>query len=273
MSKLTSFLGGVAGGIIGFVVSGFNPAGAWIGFGIGLGVATLIDPIVPDIPSPGEPMGELEIMTNQEGIPLPDVLGTTKMTGNLLYYGNNWRQTLTEEVDSGGGSGGGGSQTVTTGYRYFLSWAMGFCLGPVDTLYTVWLDNDIVWEGELGISSATKGEVTIALWKGDRDALEGYESGGGAFLGGLLDAMWDQAAYAAGYIGLMTFYFGTSDQEVNDQLTDLMLEEGGLEDETWAIPYRRQCYAYMHDCVIGSYNRCPSIKIIVRKAPECSFDT
>ena len=272
MSKFFSFLAGAVEGVIGFFAGG-GPAGAWIGFGIGFGLATMIDPIVPDIPQPGEPMGELEIMTNVEGSPLPDLVGTTKMTGNLLYYGNNWRQTLTEDVDSGGASDTGGGGTQVTGYRYFLTWAMGFCLGPVDTLYTVYSNDDVVWAGELGIADATNGEVNIALWKGDRGSLEGYETGHGGWLGGILDAIAAEVAYQEGYIGIMTFYFGTDNQAVNDQLTDLMIEEGVIADSTWAIPYKRQCYAYLHDCCMGSYNRCPTIKIVVRKAPECSFDT
>jgi len=275
MSKLTSLALGVVGAVIGFVVSGYNPYGAWIGFSIGMGIGTIIDPMTPDMPSPGEPMGELEVMTNIEGIPFPDVLGTTKMSGNLFYYGGNYRTEITEEVDGGGGSGGGGGDDeAVTGYRYYLSWAMGFCLGPIDTLYTVWADNDIVWSGAIPVSEATNGEVTIALGVGDRGEWPGdSQSSTGEFIGDTGLATGDQAA-DEGFMGLMTFYFGTEDQTIpNSQLTALMLSDGKIEDSTWALPYRRQVYAYMHNTHIGDYNRCPTIKIVVRKAPECSFDT
>lgn len=272
MSKLTNLVLGVVGGVIGFFVGG--PVGAMVGFGIGYGLGTIIDPMTPDIPSPGEPMGELEIMTNLEGIPMPEVLGTTKMTGNLLYYGNNRRTEVTEEMESEGSSGGGGSEDVVTGYRYFLSWAIGFCLGPIDNLYTVWADDKIVWAGNLPRSEVVGGEATIVLGNVDRgemppDAEDEY----GVFNTAYTSEYTGNDAADQGFMGLMTFYFGTDDQLENDQLGDLMIEEGAIESLDYHIPYRRQCYAYLHNCYIGDYNRCPTIKVVIRKAPECSFDT
>lgn len=294
MSTFFQIIGGIVGAVIGWYVGG-GPAGAAYGFAIGAGLASVIDPTVPDVPQPGEPMGELEIMTNTEGSTIPDVLGTTKLTGNLFYYGNNYRTAITEEVDSGGLSFGGGSETVVTGYRYFLSWAMGFCLGPVDTIFTVYFDDEIVWAGSLPRSIATKGMVTLLLAKGDRQDIvdaftgEGYQDIYESIYGTIPDyyndegifgtimqneGFWFQKLLNSGnYVGLMHFYFGTEDQEPNDWLTELMIEEGAIEDETLAVPYRRQCYAYFDDCFIGEYNRCPTPKIVVRKAPECSFDT
>lgn len=272
MSKITNLVLGVVGAVIGFYVGG--PAGAFVGFGIGYGLGTVIDPMTPDIPSPGEPMGELEIMTNAEGLPLPDVLGTSKMTGNLLYYGNNYRTEVTEEVEGGGGSGGGGSQDAVTGYRYYLSWAMGFCLGPVDTLYTVWADDKIVWAGNLPISEATNGEVNILLGNVDRGELPpALEDEYGIFNLGYMGAYTGEDGAEQGIMGLMTFYFGTEDQEANSTLGALMVSDGAIESLDYHIPYRRQCWAYMHNCYIGDYNRCPTIKVVIRKSPECSFDT
>jgi hypothetical protein len=268
MSKFFSLLSGFIGGFIGFIVGG--PMGAWIGFGVGLGIATMIDPMVPDMPQVGDPMGDLEIMSIEEGAPLSDVLGTTKLTGTLLYYGGNRRVEVTEDVN-GGGSGGGGDDEQVTGYIYFLSWAMVFCLGPIDTLYTIWMDDDIVWAGNIGIEDTTNGLVSVALWKGDRSPLEGYEDEDGKFTGGLPIFFFKN--YEQGYLGIAQFYFGTDTQTYNSSLASLMNEEGSITDTTWAVPYRRQCYAYMHDCVIGDFNRCPTVKVVIRKAPECSFDT
>jgi hypothetical protein len=216
-------------------------------------------------------MNDLELMTNEEGIPLPDVLGTTKMTGNLLYYGNNYRVEVTEEVDSGGASGGSSSDDVVTGYKYYLSWAMGFCLGPIDNLYTVWADDKIVWAGDIPFSEAINGEVTIALATGDRGEHEELgDALGEIVIEGLIDK---GAEIEDGFMGLMTLYFGTDDQVKNSLLGELMLEEGAIESLDYHIPYRRQVYAYLHNNYIGDYNRCPTIKLVVRKAPECSFDT
>jgi hypothetical protein len=269
MSKIVNLVLGVIGAVIGFYIGG--PAGAMVGFGLGYGLGTIVDPMTPDMPSPGEPMNDLELMTNEEGIPLPDVLGTTKMTGNLLYYGNNYRTEVTEEVDTGGGSGGSSSEDQVTGYKYFLSWAMGFCLGPMDNLYTVWSDDTIVWAGDIPFSEAINGEVTIALGTGDRG--EHQELGDALGETAIQQLMDKGAEIEDGFMGLMTFYFGTADQIKNTLLGELMLEEGVIESLDYHIPYQRQCWAYLHDNFIGDYNRCPTIKIVVRKAPECSFDT
>jgi hypothetical protein len=228
--------------------------------------------MTPDMPSPGEPMGDLEIMTNIEGIPFPDIVGTSKTTGNLLYYGNNKRKEVTEEVDTGGGSGGGGgSEDQVVGYKYYLSWAMGICLGPIDNLYTIYADDDIVWAGNLPISETTNGEAIIAL---ARNADRGewptsWENEYGEFNTAYTDDIRDEESF----MGLCYFYFGTETQTANTRLGNLMLEEGAIESTTYNIPYRRQCWAYMHNNFIGDFNRCPTLKFVVRKAPECSFDT
>jgi len=275
MSKITNVVLGVIGAVIGWVVSAGNPYGAWIGFSIGMGLGSIIDPMMPDMPAPGEPMNELEVMTNIEGIPLPDVLGTTKMTGNLLWYSNNHRH---EVLQSEQGASTPDAPDPVTGYKHFLTWAMGFCLGPVDTLYTVYYDDDVVWNGNLSLADAIDGEASIILVLGDRSDLSDFEDHDtGQQDDSKLSDFEDQIVNSpreetAQYIGIMTFYFGTSNQPINAQLTQEMIDEGAIDDSSWALAYRNQCYAYMHNCYIGRYNRAPSIKIVIRKAPTCSFD-
>jgi len=177
-------IGGIVGAVIGFVVSGYNPYGAYIGFTIGAGAGALIDPIAADMPVPGQPeLGNLNISTSDEGVPIKDVLGTTKIaSGNIIWHCCQRVVEETEEAD--GGKGGGGTQTVHAGWEYFVSWALGLCMGPVDTLYTVYNGDDVVWSGELNCP-ATGGEETIVL--------EG--------------------------MGSMTFYFGTNDQVANTTIS------------------------------------------------------
>ncbi len=264
--------GNIIGGIIGAVVGWFagGPMGAFVGFSIGMGIGGIIDPFTPDSPAPGDPASELDVMTSVEGLPMADVLGTAKMSGNLLTYGNNWRKTITEEVETGIFS----SEEQVVGYQWYLSWAMGFCIGPIDTLYTVYFDEDVVWSGNLALSDATNGEASIILSSGDRNIWADVEDEDS---GELIDfeneiILARQIRDQGTYIGVMTFYFGTPTQVVNTNMTEFMVDEGVIDDATWAIPYRNQCYGYMHNCVIGTYNRCPSIKVVVRKAPNCSFD-
>lgn len=172
------WFGGVVGGVVGLMIGG--PVGAYYGATIGMGIGALIDPIQPDISSPGQPeLGNLNISTANEGIPIKDMLGTVKISqGNIIWYCCERVVQVTEEVE--GGKGGGGSQQVTTGYKYYASWALGLCMGEVDTLCTIYNGDDVVWYGELN-RPVSGGEETITLTG----------------------------------MGSATFYFGTDDQAAN----------------------------------------------------------
>jgi hypothetical protein len=133
-------VGGVVGGIIGFVIGG--PYGAAIGIAIGAAAGYLVDPA--KVSSPGAPdTQEFSFTTSREGLVIPDVLGTSKMTGNLLFYFENESE---EQTESQGGKGGGGSEVVT-GYKYYLSWLVGICLGEVDAVLSLFQEQDCIWSG------------------------------------------------------------------------------------------------------------------------------
>jgi alpha-tubulin suppressor-like RCC1 family protein len=225
-------IGAVVGGVAGFFMGG--PVGALYGASLGYSVGSLIDPVTPDTPTPGLPDVGKTVMVSTVGGPIPQILGTNKISGHLLWYGNERTVEITQTSEvAGGGKGGGGSETVTTvtGYNYYMTWCLGICSGPVSTLVTVLKnDQDIVWEGELDCP-ATGGEETIAL--------EG--------------------------MGSCTFYFGTNDQVANSTLSALM------EDSTLNTPYRNFCWALMDDCLIGEYPRTPTLSFVIRNQPEYDF--
>jgi len=221
-----SIIGGAVGAIAGFFLGG--PYGAWVGFTIGYGIGAMIDPLTPDMNQAGQPaIGALAVTTAEEGMVLPDVLGTTKLLGNIVWYCCDRSEEITEEVETGG-KGGGGSQTVVTGHQYFLTWAEVVCLGPVDTIYTIYANDDVVWEGELNRPTISGGQETITL-----------------------DDM-----------GAVTVYFGTDDHVANSTIG------ANLEDDTLNTPYRNQCWFFYNDCKIGDYNRSPTMKYILKKSPE-----
>lgn len=68
-------------------------------------------------------------------------------------------------------------------------------------------------------------------------------------------------------MGSATIYFGTDDQVANTKLG------AALDDATLNPPYRGLCWVYFDDCYIGTYNRTPTMKFVMRKSPDCSFDT
>jgi len=235
-------IGGILGAVVGYFVSGGNPYGAYLGWTIGFGAGMMVDPLTPDMPSPGQPeLGNLNISTSTEGAPIKDILGTTKIAqGNILWYGAQHIVEITNRVEPFGGKGTvGGIMGGATGkgdpeetsHQYYVSWALGICMGPVDTLYTIYNGDDVVWSGELNRPLAG-GEETIVLTD----------------------------------MGSMTFYFGTDDQVANATLTSK------LEDSTLNPAYRHQCYAFFNDCSTGNQERIPTMKFVLRKCPTFAFN-
>ena len=167
------WIGAILGAIVGFIISGFNPVGAIYGAIIGYTLGGIVDPVKPDVKQPGAPVPQgLQIMTNVIGNPIFDVLGTAKITGQMLFFGKEFNLAIWYRPSKG--------VRAISGYKYYASWALGICMGPVDCLYTVFRDQDPIWEGEL-TRPESGGEATIQIEGG----------------------------------GTMVFYFGTDDQVPN----------------------------------------------------------
>ncbi|MGQ4834712.1 MAG: RCC1 domain-containing protein [Candidatus Asgardarchaeia archaeon] len=181
--SLGGIAGGIVGGIAGFLIGG--PIGLLYGVGVGFSIGMMIDPMTPDMAPPGMPSQEIQVTTNKIGLPIPDLAGTGKLSGNLLCYGKERVEEVVQETDSG--KGGGSSTEQITGYKYYASWALGICLGEIDALLSVYRNDEIIWSGTL-----------------ERPASGGQESL-------LLDEM-----------GIMTFYFGTNDQSANSKVGALI---------------------------------------------------
>lgn len=229
--SLGTVLGGAVGGIIGFFVSGMNPMGAIYGASIGAGIGYAIDPLTPDAPVPGNPDDGTEIMQSTIGDPIKDVLGTAKINGHLLTFGGERVVENYEEQSSG--KGGGGADDTLTGYSYYMSWAVGICLGPIDTLYAVYRNDEVVWSGELNCP-VSGGKETIVL-------SEGYDDPE------IIDDCVPSEAYieytdpCAGLVGLDEYecqeqyaWYYTEDQDPCDGLVGLDLAEC---EDFWAWWY------------------------------------
>lgn len=158
-------LGIVVGAIAGFYTGGAGWALAGniiMGASIGYGLGTMVDPNMPDIPQAGEPaMSDLDIPTIEEGLLIPDFLGTERMAGNITWYDGARSKEVKEKQDSGGKGGGGGSSKVVVGYKYYLSWEVVLAQGPVDALLAVWKNDEAIWEGELTDDGSGYGNITL----------------------------------------------------------------------------------------------------------------
>ena len=165
------WIGAILGAIVGFILG--NWVGLIYGAIIGYSLGGIVDPVKPDVKQPGAPAPQgLQIMTNVIGNPIFDVLGTAKITGQLLFFGKEFNRAIWYRPAKG--------VRAISGYKYYASWALGICMGEVDVLYTVFRDQDPIWEGEL-LRPESGGEATIQIEGG----------------------------------GTMVFYFGTDDQVPN----------------------------------------------------------
>ena len=101
---------------------------------------------------PPAPVAAFNVQTSTLGKAIPLIYGTTRVPGNLIWYGDFYsvQQSSTSAGSSGGGGkgglfGGGGSTapTTTITYRYFVSVALGICEGPIVGYGKVWWDKNI----------------------------------------------------------------------------------------------------------------------------------
>jgi len=228
---------GVVGGIAGFILTGGNPAGAVVGFALGMGVGMAMDATTADAPdTPGQgQINKMDIPTCNYGDPLPDFIGTTKITGNIIQSWGHRVEEITEQQSTPAGKAGGGGegQTVVVGYKHYLSWLHAFAYGfePASTLRTVLFDDKVVYYGTL-TDDDVDGEETIQLGDPSGESL-----------------------------GAMTFYFGRNNQTANAKAS------AALDDPTLTSAYRGLVYAMFDDVMVGSYARMPTVKVIVSKHP------
>ena len=84
------------------------------------------------------PLAGIAIQSSANGIPIPLVYGTTRVTPNLLWYGDFSAIPHTTTQRSGGK--GGGQTSSNTSYTYSASFVLGICEGPVGAIPTAWID-------------------------------------------------------------------------------------------------------------------------------------
>lgn len=130
----------IVGGIIGFVVSGFNPMGAIYGAQIGLLAGTALFPTqLPGVYGPR--MEDLATTQAQLGGPVPIVYGTMSVPGTVIFLSCVEEQSETTEV----GGKGAPEQSVTT-YTYYQTIALGLCEGPISGVLRIWENGELKYD-------------------------------------------------------------------------------------------------------------------------------
>lgn len=107
----------------------------------------------------GPRLADLQVQTSAEGNPLPEIGGRLRLAGQVIWA-TRFREEATTETSGGGkGSGGGGGSTSVTTYRYFASFAVALCEGPIDRIWRVWSDGK-----PLDLAG-----LTMRVYRGDAD--------------------------------------------------------------------------------------------------------
>lgn len=134
----------IALGVAGAVIGSFTPIGPAAGWAIGSAIGALLFP--PEQPELiGPRASDLIANTSQYGVPVPDIQGTARVAGNVIWSSPRREVETTEEQ----GKGGGGP-TITT-FTYFISMAIllteGQYLGgsPIIGVRKIWLDQKLYW--------------------------------------------------------------------------------------------------------------------------------
>lgn len=110
---------------------------------------------------------QLNSATATEARPVPVVFGVVRLSGNFLRYDKDsfHNKAIRKRASSW-------TSKKTVGYKYFLTFEYGICMGAIDKITKVWSNpgEDIVWEGDEDFSTGDIQDLDI----------EGDKKGGAA---------------------------------------------------------------------------------------------
>ena len=106
-------------------------------------------------------IGTLRVQTSMYGLAQPMVWGQTRVTGNLLWFGNFQAiaTTTTTTSGGGGGKGGGGGGGVTqsdTKYSYKAAAMLGIARGPILGIGGVWRGKSYFFGGTVDAATLSR---------------------------------------------------------------------------------------------------------------------
>ena len=128
-------------------------------------------------------LGDFNVPTATEGRAVPLIWGRVRIGGpNVVWYGDLIAEPITEKIKTGMFS----SDTVTTGFRYFIGLQMALCRGPVDLLINIRNDDSFAWGEDAPSADANlvPTDVGAVYFVDEPEFYGGEESGGGGGLVG-----------------------------------------------------------------------------------------
>lgn len=125
-----------------------GPFGAAVGSYLGAQVGGLVDGAIfggarlPDAVGPR--LDNLKVQTSAYGQFIPQLFGTMRLGGNVIWATDIREVENRTEQSTGGGKGSGGTSQTTVSFEYFATLAIAICEGPIDEVIRVWADSKIL---------------------------------------------------------------------------------------------------------------------------------
>lgn len=101
-------------------------------------------------------IGALRVQSSTQGLPIPVVYGTTRISPNVIWYGD-FTAIANTQTSTQGGKGGGGVEVTNTSYTYTVAVALALLHGPLapsseTVIPQVWSNKDLTSIGGLGMT-------------------------------------------------------------------------------------------------------------------------
>lgn len=103
-------------------------------------------------------ISNVTINTAEQGASVPEIFGTTRISGNVIYYGDFMAHEHKETQRAGKG---GKSKSVNITYTYTVATEIALCEGPISGIGKVWIDKNVY--------NYPSDEIQLTLYSGTSD--------------------------------------------------------------------------------------------------------
>ena len=130
----------IIGMAVGFVFGG--PLGASVGALAGGQVDAWLWPNKSS--DKGPRISLVRPMTSTFGTPIPKLWGSTRLGGNVIWQ--KQIREVQEKVTTGGACLGGGDTAEFITYKYYATFFVALCEGPIERVPMIWADGVLIWD-------------------------------------------------------------------------------------------------------------------------------
>jgi hypothetical protein len=138
-------------------------------------------------------LGNLRVQTSMYGLTVPWVRGQTRITGNLIWFGNFQAIAITTTT-SQGGKGGGGVTQVDTKYEYKAAAVLALASGPILGIASAWKDK----RRYIGQTLPGRSETLSHTFNVPVGGVVNVPLAGGSFAGNIAAEQYDPPDYGGG---------------------------------------------------------------------------